>query len=113
MLLLDVPLENVRSVGEEIRAAVLALSIAHPSREDIGCMTISVGGVSLVPQRDMQVSDLIARADKALYRAKNDGRNRVCCDLLEAEQSQSTPALTRLRDRIKVFAARGGSSPPR
>jgi diguanylate cyclase (GGDEF)-like protein len=106
MLLLDVPLENLRSVGEEIRAAVLDLCIVHPAAEGTGCVTISVGGASFVPNRDMQVSELIARADKALYRAKEEGRNRVCCDLLETEPSQ----LTRLRDRIKLFAARGAST---
>jgi len=111
MLLLDVPLENVRLVGEEIRAAVRALSIAHPSTQDGGYVTVSVGGAAIVPQRDMQISDLIARADKALYQAKHDGRNRVCCDLLEEEASgPATPALSKLRARIKVFAARGTGS---
>ena len=110
MLLLDVPLENVRSVGEEIRAAVLALSIAHPRAEGTGCVTISVGGASVVPQHDMQVSDLIARADKALYRAKDDGRNRVCCDLLDTESSRATPALTRLRDRLRILSSRSNEA---
>jgi diguanylate cyclase (GGDEF)-like protein len=109
MLLLDVPLDNVRTVGEQIRASVLDLSIAHPAPAGAGCVTISVGCASLIPQRDMAVDDLIAHADKALYRAKHDGRNRVCCAVIDTDSRPARPALSRLRDRIKMLGAgRGG-----
>jgi len=38
--------------------------------------TVSVGVAELAPQ-DQSIDDLLGRADKALYRAKNQGRNRV------------------------------------
>ena len=43
-------------------------------------MTASIG-VSFIPQSDISdTNDLIARADKALYRAKSGGRNRAVLD---------------------------------
>ncbi|HOW81777.1 MAG TPA: sensor domain-containing diguanylate cyclase [Spirochaetota bacterium] len=40
-------------------------------------VTISLGIAQYDPERDKDKSDLISRADTALYRAKNAGRNRV------------------------------------
>ena len=42
--------------------------------------TISVG-VGLFPAHGGELKALVARADRALYRAKEDGRNRVCLDV--------------------------------
>jgi two-component system, cell cycle response regulator len=42
-------------------------------------VTISIG-VATFPEHGGDIESLIGRADKALYRAKESGRNRVCCD---------------------------------
>ena len=42
-------------------------------------ITISIGIAALTPERDTRPT-LMAAADTALYRAKNEGRNRVCVE---------------------------------
>jgi two-component system cell cycle response regulator len=68
--------ESARLVAERHRRTVETLDFHRlgPSR-----VTISVGVAVLEPdQPDASADDLLRRADLALYRAKSDGRNRVC-----------------------------------
>lgn len=66
-----------QALGEQCRAAVAALAIPHTASFIAGCVTVSVGIASLLPQRGSQPAELIGRADQALYQAKRSGRNRV------------------------------------
>ncbi len=63
------------ALAENIRAAIAALALKHPS----GIVTASIGVASTRPGIDEDVQALIHLADQALYRAKEGGRNRVCC----------------------------------
>ena len=66
-------LEHSRLCAERLRRAVSLLSF---SGDMVGCqVTISLGVAQRRPQEDLVA--LLERADKALYRAKADGRNRV------------------------------------
>ncbi|AMM14028.1 diguanylate cyclase response regulator [Burkholderia sp. PAMC 28687] len=67
---------GLRLLGEKIRAAVETLAVPHAGAV-AKCVTISVGGVTQVPEPGEDVKQLIEAADLALYRAKRDGRNRV------------------------------------
>lgn len=70
-------LENGKVLAERARAAVEGLGIEHPASPVGRFVTTSVGVASMVPDR-MNTSDtLVAAADRALYRAKQKGRNRV------------------------------------
>lgn len=71
------PFPPMQSLGENLRCDVEALAIAHHGSSVGECLTISVGGTSMIPQSTDTFLGWIDRADKALYEAKLLGKNRV------------------------------------
>jgi diguanylate cyclase (GGDEF)-like protein len=69
--------EGARLVAERIRAAIRGLAIPHSGSPEWGLVTVSVGVASLVPDESTAAEELLAAADRALYRAKRAGRDRV------------------------------------
>jgi diguanylate cyclase (GGDEF)-like protein len=63
-------------IAERLRAAVELLAIPHESTAR-GVVTVSVGVASMVPKRGAHHRELLESADRALYRAKGTGRDRI------------------------------------
>jgi diguanylate cyclase (GGDEF)-like protein len=63
-------------VAERLRAAVELLAIPHEGAQR-GIVTVSVGVASILPKRGAQHRELVESADRALYRAKGTGRDRI------------------------------------
>lgn len=61
---------------ERLMRMLQQAAIPHPSSPVDRHVTISVGVATVIPQLKEHLSDFIASADNALYRAKSEGRNR-------------------------------------
>ncbi len=57
-------------------AQLLCETIAGKPFDRVGTLTTSLGLAQWIPGET--AADLLERADQALYRAKTQGRNRVC-----------------------------------
>lgn len=66
------------AVAERILRHVHALALPHPSSAVAPILTVSVGVALRDPGDGADDAELVTRADKALYRAKSTGRDRVC-----------------------------------
>jgi diguanylate cyclase (GGDEF)-like protein len=85
-------------VAERVRCAIMESGVLHQASV-FGCVTVSIGAASLSPHPGSEAQMLIDLADKALYRAKDSGRNTVRCasDGLEI----GLPAWSAARERAR------------
>jgi diguanylate cyclase (GGDEF)-like protein len=77
LLLPDTPAAGALRVVEIAQTELAALAITHAGSTTSNVVTFSAGIASYLPERDKVSRDLAARADEALYRAKQLGRNRA------------------------------------
>jgi len=77
--------DNARAVGEKI---VEAVNRPIEMRGDTISLGVSIGG-SVYPEDEKSLDLLIRLADEAMYRAKNDGRNRIV--LHDVSRAPATP----------------------
>ena len=67
-------------LAEMIRQKIEARAIPHKASRAAEVVTVSIGTGTMIPDPKRSFPELIDRADKALYKAKNSGRNRVLAD---------------------------------
>ena len=77
ILLPDTRENGCRHLAEAIRSAVENLDIEHKASPVADHLTVSIGAVTCVDVTACDRELLLEHADRLLYKAKHDGRNRV------------------------------------
>jgi diguanylate cyclase (GGDEF)-like protein len=79
VILPEINLEGAQHLAEEIHTAIHQLQIVHAGSSVSEYVTISTGVACQTPRPGKLPLYLTIAADKALYRAKRQGRNQIIC----------------------------------
>ncbi|MDZ8183580.1 MAG: diguanylate cyclase [Nostoc sp. ChiSLP02] len=78
VILLNTDSDGASLVAQKIHQAIKQLNIPHAASTVKQYVTLSIGIATVIPTPDMVPLDLIEKADRALYQAKAQGRDRSC-----------------------------------
>jgi len=80
VILPSTPAEDGESLMQKACSGIEDLAIIHEYSTIASVITVSIGGASTIPLMNESFEDLLSKADKMLYQAKIEGKNRVCWD---------------------------------
>ncbi|MDP5017395.1 MAG: diguanylate cyclase, partial [Dolichospermum sp.] len=78
ILLPNTDLEGAVHVAKQVQNHIANMAIPHQCSLVNSYVTLSMGVTSIIPNKDNLAESIITLADKALYRAKDEGRNTYC-----------------------------------
>ena len=70
--------QQAKALAARLLSDIDELGIRNEQSAVSDVLTVSIGLATLVPHQNMHCHGLVAEADKALYQAKQQGRNRIC-----------------------------------
>ncbi|MEO0854507.1 MAG: diguanylate cyclase, partial [Cyanobacteria bacterium J06648_11] len=79
IVLPDTPLAGAVQVAERMRASLRAAAIPNVGSQVAQFVTMSCGIARLTPSDENSSLTLLNQADRALYQAKSEGRDRAVC----------------------------------
>lgn len=94
---------HAMAVAESIRANIQAAGIAHAHSGVAAVVTVSLGVAVGIPTQGDARDALVHAADAALYRAKDQGRNRVV--LSDSDRGKGSPRMRASTDRPSSITA--------
>lgn len=77
IILTDTDCKNGQLMGEKVRSTIESLKIEHKGSKILPILSVSIGGICIIPSAQMGDDELIHAADTNLYAAKERGRNQV------------------------------------
>jgi diguanylate cyclase len=85
ILLPQTKIADALKVADHLRTCLASKHVRkRNSNETLGTVTVSIGASTYCPGEELE--EFVARADSALYKAKNAGRNRVIAETLTADE---------------------------
>ena len=69
--------DNAKNLAEKIQKQLSLSAIPHEGNPNGNRVTLSIGIASMIPKDSHEANDLLGEADRALYLAKEQGRDRV------------------------------------
>jgi diguanylate cyclase (GGDEF)-like protein len=84
VILPNTDVAGASQLAEQLRTAIAALTVSWGGQTID--LTASIGVSAGVITADSDTVQLLAQADQALYQAKHQGRNRVCCHQPQTEK---------------------------
>jgi len=91
-ILTDTGSLGARGLIERLLGDIADLAIPHSGSTAANCVTASLGGITVIPTRELGSAEAINEVDRLLYEAKADGRNRaVHLDMVEGNKTLIVP----------------------
>lgn len=81
VILANANIEGAQAISQRFIDVVQNLNINHINSTTSDRITISVGSASVIPTKQYSPEIVLQSADKALYEAKDKGRNQASCTL--------------------------------
>lgn len=85
LILPNTDIRGVTRVAKDVQKAVQHLKLSHNRSSISDQVTLSLGVASMIPHQNVSPGQLIESADRALYKAKNLGRNQIQVSLPDLE----------------------------
>jgi diguanylate cyclase (GGDEF)-like protein len=77
VILTDTDAPGAREVLEKVLDNIASLDIPHSNSAAASYVTVSLGGITMIPSAKLDASYALEEVDKLLYEAKTEGRNRA------------------------------------
>jgi diguanylate cyclase (GGDEF)-like protein len=89
VILPDTGANEATLVGERLLTSIRRMGLPHQHSGAASYVTLSFGLVAARPERGMESAELIEMADRLLYQAKAEGRNRIKTGMLLPIQAKA------------------------